>query len=60
MTCTSLKVNVEQKWYFDNGSSRHMIGNKEFLTNLRPCNLESVTFGDGAKGIVIGSMPMTP
>ena len=32
-----------------------MIGNKEFLTNLQPCNLEFVTFDDGAKGIVIGS-----
>ena len=55
MVCTSLKVNVKQKWYFDNESSRHMIGNKEFLTNLQPCNLESVTFSDGAKGTVIGS-----
>ena len=44
-----------QKWYFDSGSSKHMTGNKEFLTNLQPCNLESVTFGDGAKGTMIGS-----
>ena len=55
MACTSLKVNVEQKWYFDSGSSRHMKGNKEFLTDLQPCNLESMTFGDGDKGTVIGS-----
>ena len=55
MACTSLKVNVKQKWYFDSGSSRHMTGNKEFLTNLQPCNLESITFGDGAKGTVISS-----
>ena len=32
-----------------------MTGNKELLTNLQPCNLESVTFGDGAKGTVISS-----
>ena len=32
-----------------------MKGNKEFLTNLQPCNLESMTFGDGDKGTVIGS-----
>ena len=28
---------------------------KEFMINLQPCNLESVTFGDGTKGIMIGS-----
>ena len=32
-----------------------MTSNREFLTNLQPCNLEFVTLGDGAKGIVIGS-----
>ena len=53
MACTSLKVNFKKKWYFDRRSSRHMTGNKEFLTNLQPCNLEYVTFGDDAKGIVI-------
>ena len=55
MACTSLKVNVEQKWYFDSGSSKHMTSNKEFLINLQPCNLEYVTFGDGAKGTIIDS-----
>ena len=55
MACTFLKVNVEQKRYFDSGSFKHMTSNKEFLTNLQPCNLESVTFGDGAKGTIIGN-----
>ena len=32
-----------------------MTCNKEFMTNLQPCNLEPMTFGDGAKGIVIDS-----
>ena len=32
-----------------------MTSNKEFLTNLQTWNLESVTFGDCAKGTVIGS-----
>ena len=32
-----------------------MTGNKEYMTNLQPYNLEFVTFGDDAKGIVIGS-----
>ena len=53
MACTSLKVNVKQKWYFDSGSFRHMTDNKEFMTNLQPCDLESMTFGDDAKGTVI-------
>ena len=52
---TSLKVNVEQKRYFDSGSFKHMTCNKEFLTNLQPCNLEFVTFSDGVKGTMIGS-----
>ena len=55
VACTSLKVNVKQKWYFDSESSWHMTGNKEFLTDLQPCNLEFVTFGFGGKGIVVGS-----
>ena len=32
-----------------------MTGNKEFLTNLQPCSLESITFGDCPKGTVLGS-----
>ena len=48
-------MKVEEKWYFDSGSSRHMTGNKEFQTNLQPCSLESITFSDGAKGTILGS-----
>ena len=32
-----------------------MTSNKEFLTNLQPCNLKFVTFGDGVKGAALGS-----
>ena len=32
-----------------------MTGNKEFLINLQPCSIDSVTFGDGGKGLVLGS-----
>ena len=52
---TSLKMKVEEKSYFDCGSSKHMTDNKEFLTNLWPCNLESLTFGDGGKGTTLGN-----
>ena len=61
VVCTSLKMKVEQKWYFDSSSSRHMTGNKEFLTNLQLCNLESMTFGNSAKGTILrsGSLKIT-
>ena len=32
-----------------------MTGNMEFFINLQPCNLESITFGDGGKGTILGS-----
>ena len=32
-----------------------MTGNWEFLANLQPRNLEYITFGDGAKGTILGS-----
>ena len=52
---TSLKEKIEQRWYFDNGSSRHMTGNKWFLFNILPSSLDSMTFGDNAKGSIMGS-----
>ena len=52
---TSLKTKVEERWYFDNGNSRHMTSNREFLINLQPCSLELVTFFDAGKGTVLGS-----
>ena len=52
---TSLKVETEQRWYFDSGLSQHMIGYKCLLTNLQQSNLYYVTFGDGVKGRVLGS-----
>ena len=51
---TSLKSKIEQRWYFDSGSSRHMAGNKWLLSNILPFSLDSVTFRDGAKGSVLG------
>ena len=32
-----------------------MTCNKEFIINLQPCTLESVTFDDGGKGTILGS-----
>ena len=42
-------------WYFDSGSSRHMTGNKWLLSNILPSSLDSIKFGDDAKGSVLGS-----
>ena len=50
-----LKVNIKKRRYFDSGSFRHMIGNKDLLIDLRPCNLKFVTFGEGVMGVVLGS-----
>ena len=55
VVCTSLKMKVEEKRYFHSGNSRRMTGNRELFTNLQPCNLESITFGNGGTGTVLGS-----
>ena len=40
--------------YFDSGCSRHMTGERSFLTNFQSSTDGHVTFGDGAKGRVLG------
>ena len=55
VVCTSLKMKVEENCYFDSGNSKHMTSNREFLINLQPCNLESITFGDRDKGTILGN-----
>ena len=32
--CASIITKVEEKWYFNSGSSRHMTDNREFFINL--------------------------
>lgn len=51
---TSLRASSSEDWYFDSGCSRHMIGVYKFLENIRPCAKNYVTFGDGAKGKIVG------
>ena len=55
MVLTSFKTKIEQRWYFDNGSSRPMTSNKRLLSNVLPSSLDSVTFGDDVKGNVLWS-----
>lgn len=39
---------------FDSGCSRHMTGQKIFLTNYEACDGENVTYGGSSKGKIIG------
>ncbi|TYJ96229.1 gag-pol polyprotein [Cucumis melo var. makuwa] len=52
---TSVNNPNSSDWYFDNGYSRHMIGNAIFFSELSECNAGSVVFGDGGKGRIIGN-----
>ncbi|XP_075473453.1 uncharacterized protein LOC142504481 [Primulina tabacum] len=40
-------------WYFDSGSSRHMTGSRECLTNYVEQKGGKVTYGGGAKGKIV-------
>ncbi|XP_073119679.1 uncharacterized protein [Henckelia pumila] len=51
---TSLKANTAENWYFDSGSSRHMTGLKDHLTDYIEQNEGRVTYGGGAKGRIVG------
>ncbi|PNX99239.1 gag-pol polyprotein, partial [Trifolium pratense] len=58
MTCliahTSLRVSSKEDWYFDSGCSKHMIGEKTYLKEVKSYSNSYVTFGDGAKGKIKG------
>ncbi|KAK2426713.1 putative mitochondrial protein [Trifolium repens] len=43
-----------EDWYFDSGCSIHMTGEEKYLINVRSYNASFVTFGDGAKGEIVG------
>ncbi|XP_075499187.1 uncharacterized protein LOC142537565 [Primulina tabacum] len=51
---TSLETNTAGHWYFDNGSSRHMIGSRECLTDYVEQKGGKVTYEGGAKGKIVG------
>ncbi|WJX67153.1 hypothetical protein P8452_51646 [Trifolium repens] len=51
---TSLRTSSREDWYFDSGCSRHMTGVETYLKNLKGYASSSVTFGDGAKGEILG------
>jgi len=51
---TSLKASSNEDWYFDSGCSRHMTGEDKYLEDVRLYAGCYVTFGDGAKGRILG------
>ena len=51
---TSLRDSSSKDWYFDSGCSRHMARENKFLEMIRPYATSYVTFGDGAKGKIVG------
>ncbi|XP_073270460.1 uncharacterized protein [Primulina huaijiensis] len=51
---TSLRTNTAGHWYFDSGSSRHMTGSREHLTDYVEQICGRVTYGGGAKGKIVG------
>jgi hypothetical protein len=51
---TSLRVPSREDWYFDSGCSRHMTGVGKFLKDVKSYKTSFVTFGDGAKGEIVG------
>ena len=47
-------IRPNNKWYMDSGCSRHMTGDPNLFLSLQKKDGENVTFGDNAKGRVIG------
>ncbi|XP_073039413.1 uncharacterized protein [Primulina eburnea] len=48
-------INLDSSyWYFDSGSSRHMTGSREYLTDYVDQKGGRVTYGGGAKGKIVG------
>lgn len=50
LVLSSLRSSTKGDWYLKSGSSRHMIGEQNYLSDLKPINAEKVTFGDSTVG----------
>ena len=48
------KTKLEDQGYSDSGCSRHMTGNKSYLTDFKPYDGQFVSFGGGIGGKVSG------
>lgn len=54
ITYTLLKVSYHEYWYLGSGCFRHITGENNYLKNIKPYSKFYVTFGDGAKGKIVG------
>ncbi|XP_010476022.1 PREDICTED: uncharacterized protein LOC104755356 [Camelina sativa] len=56
--CSMAMITEEQDdsepWFFDSGCSRHMIGTKSNLQNIKKLKGGTITFGDGSHGFIQG------
>ena len=50
---TFLKIVTTDALYFDNGYSRHMIGERKYLSDYHTVSEGQVSFGDGQKGCIL-------
>jgi hypothetical protein len=51
---TSLRASSKEDWYFYSGCSRHVTSVENYLEDVRSYVTSYVTFGDGAKGKIVG------
>ncbi|KAG9444345.1 hypothetical protein H6P81_015685 [Aristolochia fimbriata] len=51
---SAITATTDGIWYFDSSCSRHMTGSAACLIDLTQSDGCQVTFGDGAKGVVLG------
>jgi hypothetical protein len=51
---TVLRTSSKEDWYFDSGCSKHMTGEERFVKDIKSYTSRYVTFGDGAKGQIMG------
>lgn len=51
---TSLLVSSREDYYFENGCSRHITREKNYLKDIKFYFKRYVTLGDGVKGNIIG------
>lgn len=52
-----LGVSSRENWYFDNGCTMHMTGQKRYLEKLRSHSYSYVTFGDRTRRVIKRSKP---
>jgi len=52
--CSGNRIGNNQFWFVDSGCSRHMTGEKSNFLSLAATQQESVAFGNGKSGTIVG------